>query len=72
MVQGLIDPALKDLFDLAEIANHAFLIQVPSADLYLNLSVMAVEIAAFSLIVQEPVTVAEVNFFRDVEHDFII
>jgi hypothetical protein len=69
MVQGFIDPGVKDVFDLGEIAHHAPDVQGVCAQLHFHLPVVPVEVAAFAIVVHEPVAVAEMDFLRHVKHE---
>ena len=68
MVKSCIDPALKPGFEIDEIHYHAPWVERLSAEFYFDAGVVAMEKAAFPVIVQETVTVAEVYFFRNSMH----
>jgi hypothetical protein len=72
MIQSLIDPGLKDVLDLGEVAHHALFIQRLGAQLHLDFAVVPVKVPAFSFVVQKPMAVAEMNFLRHLEHKQII
>ena len=72
VVQRLVDPGLKDLLDLRKVAHHSFFIESFGAQLDFHLAVVPVKIAAFAVIIQQPMAVAEMNFLRDPEHFQII
>jgi hypothetical protein len=69
VIERPVDPGLKNILDLGKIAHHAPGVQRLGADLHLDFAVVAMKIAAFSVVIQQPVAVAEMNFLRHLEHE---
>ena len=65
VIQFGIDPGLDDLVDVAKIHHHAAVVEMPADNLHFNSAVVAVEIATFSLVVEQAVAVAEIDVLGD-------
>ena len=74
VVPGVVEPFLEALLDLDEIHHHAPFIQRGGGQFDLHLGVVPVKQTAFAVVVEEPVAVGEMDFFRDFIHrtDLII
>lgn len=72
MVESPIDPALYDLFDSGEIHHHAQRVEFGGSDRNDGPAIVAVEVPALTVVVQEPVAVTEADFASDLVHDKII
>lgn len=67
-----VDPALELLFDLIEVDDHAAGIEGSAGQLNLHLGVVAVQVAAFSFVAEEAVSIAEMDHLGDLEHGLIL
>ena len=65
VIQFGIDPGFDHLVDVAEIDDHAPVVQMVAGDLHFNPAVVAVEVTAFPLIVEQAMAVAEIDVFSD-------
>jgi hypothetical protein len=69
MIERLINPALHDTLDIAEIDHHAQGIKAFRRQVDGDFAIMAMRHATLPLIVHQPVAVAEVEIFRNFVHD---
>jgi hypothetical protein len=72
VIEGFIDPGSDYTFQLREIDCHAQGIQFFGLDSYHGFSVVSVQVPALSGVVQQPVTVTEVNLFGNAVHEKLI
>ena len=61
MVEIVVDPGLDGVFDVGEVDDHASIVGFVGLDVYFNSTVVAVQVPTFAFVVEEAVTVAEVN-----------
>jgi hypothetical protein len=69
MVQLPIEPARHDLLHLREIPDHPDRVQLIRLQFDLDLSVVAVKMAAFSVVIHQPVAVAKFDRLGDFIHE---
>ena len=62
VVEVLVDPTVHDAFDLREIQHHAAIVQPRSLEGDDYPAVVSVQVAALARVVQQTVSVAEVDF----------
>lgn len=72
MVPRGVDPGVEFLFDLVEVNYHAALVERGAGELNLRHGVVAVQVAAFSFVAEEAVSVAEMDDLGDLEHGMIL
>ena len=65
VIQFGVNPGLDYLVDVAEVHDHAPMVEMVADNLHFNSAVMAVEMATFALIVEQAMTVAEIDVFGD-------
>jgi len=65
VIQFGIDPGLDDLVDVAEIDDHAPMVEMLADNLHFNSAVVAVEMTTLPLIVEQAMAVAEIDVFSD-------
>jgi len=69
VVQFPVQPDRHNLLHLGKIPNHPDRIQIFRLELDLDSAVMPVEMAAFALVIHEPVAVAEMKGLGDFVHE---
>ena len=65
VIQFGIDPGLDHLVDIAEIHDHAPVVQVLADNLHFNPAVVTVEMTTLSLVVEQAMAVAEIDVLGD-------
>jgi hypothetical protein len=68
MVERLVNPRLQRAFDIREVGHHPASIERISLQIHLDDSVVPMQVPAFSFVLEQPVTVTELDSFRDLEH----
>ena len=68
VIELLVDPAFHDSLDVAEIADHVAVVERPGPDFDLSGRIVAVRMLADAVIVEQPMTVAELNTFGNRVH----
>ena len=71
VIELLVDPLLDDPLDVAEVAHHVAVVQLVGADLDLGDRVVAVQMLADAVVIEQPVPVAELDTFGDGVHRVI-
>jgi hypothetical protein len=61
VIQLAIDPPLHDTLDVRKVRHHVAAIQSISPDIYLDDGVVPVRVLADAVVIEQPVTVAEVD-----------
>ena len=69
VIELLVDPRPHDLFDVGEIHQHAAIVELLAFQHDDGSAVVAVQIAAFSGVIQQAVPVAKVDVLRNLKHD---
>ena len=59
VIELLVDPALDDALDVAEVADHVAVVERAGADLDLGGGIVPVRMLADAVVVQQPMAVAE-------------
>ena len=62
MVEDIVDPTTYYVFDLSEIEDHAPIIELIGLERNHNSAVVAMQIAALAIVIEQAMTVAEINF----------
>jgi hypothetical protein len=65
VIELAVDPAFDDALDVAEIAHHVAVIERASANFDFRGGVVAVRVLADAVVIEQPMTVTEVDFFRN-------
>ena len=68
VIQLAVDPALDEALDVGEIGDHVALVELIGADVDFDDGIVAVRVLADAVVVEQPVTVAEVDALRDEIH----
>ena len=68
VVQLAVDPALHDALDVGEIHHHVAVVELGRADVHFDDGVVAVRMLADAVVVEQPMTVAEVDALGDQIH----
>jgi hypothetical protein len=65
VIELFVDPALYNPLDVTEIAHHVARVELPGADFDFRYRVMAVRMLAHTVVVEQPMAVAEIYAFGD-------
>jgi hypothetical protein len=65
VIELAVDPALDDALDVAEVAHHVAVVQRAGPDLDLRRRVVPVRVLADPVVIEQPMAVTEVDFFRN-------
>src|SRR3954471_24928784 len=65
VIDRLIDPALDDTLDVAEVADHVAIVECAGAHFDFRDRVVAVRVFADAVVVEQPMAVAELDLLGD-------
>lgn len=68
MIELLVDPGLQASLDVAEVDHHAPFIERLRFERDQGPGIMAMQVPALAVIVEQPVPVAETDLLDDAEH----
>ena len=72
MVEVLVDPVADHVLDVREIDHHAPRVELFGLDRDDGPAVVAVQVLALAVVVEQPVAVAEVDFARHSKHGLVV
>ncbi len=72
VIQFAVDPALDDALDVAEVGDHVAAVEFGRAHVHFDDGVVPVRMFADAVVVEQPVSVAEIDALRDEIHSHTV
>ncbi len=70
MVEVIVDPGADRLFDVGKVEYHAAIVELGAFDRNHRTTIVAMQMAALAVVVEQAVAVTEVDFAGNSEHFF--